>query len=216
MNAGRDVIGAPVTEAVDQWNPRFQPNAAAIWGIDFGQFQWNVGALGGGNVNIVAGRDVLDLTAAVADSRTFAADGTTSLAFGGGNLNVNTGRNLGSALLYVANGTGRVDANGALTASLQDSRGDPIGTLLLAGDASYYVSALDNILLQGMISVTVLAPGPNSDYVIYSRFDSEFDADATESRRFHHVSKFSTNLTALSRLPRHLSKRSIGLPGCRT
>jgi hypothetical protein len=170
VNAGRDVIGAPVTQAVDQWNPRFEPNVAAIWGVDFQEFGWNIGALGGGNVVINAGRNAIDLTAAVADSLTYAADGVTPIAFGGGNLTVTTGGDVGSGLFYVGNGVGRIDAGGALTSTLNDSHGDPLGTLLLAGDASYYVSAQRDIQLQGMLSETALAPGPNSDQVYFFNY----------------------------------------------
>ncbi len=171
VNAGRDVVGAAVTEGVDQWNPRFQPGTAAIWGINFGQFQWNIGALGGGNVVINAGRNALGLTAAVADSRTFAADGTTSINLGGGNLTVNAQGDIDSGLFYVGKGLGTLQAGGALGSSISDARGNPLGTLLLAGEASYSVSAQRDVLLQGMLSETALAPGFTSDPIFYFRYD---------------------------------------------
>ncbi|MBS0379233.1 MAG: filamentous hemagglutinin family protein [Proteobacteria bacterium] len=170
LNAGRDVLGASASEAVDQWNPRFQPSEAAIWGINFGQFRWNVGALGGGNVTVTAGRNIETLTAAVADSRTFAADGTTALNFGGGNLTVNAGGDVGSGLFYVGNGVGRINAGGALSSPLAGSTGLPLGTMLLAGDASYYLSAQRDVLLDGMVSQTALVPGSSSDYMLYFRY----------------------------------------------
>jgi len=171
VNAGRDLIGAPITEAVDSWNPRFEPNVAAIWGIDFSAFNWNIGALGGGNVVINAGRNAIDVTAAVADSLTYAADGVTPIALGGGNLSVNTGGDVGSGLFYVGKGVGRIDAGGALTSTLSDVFNNPLGTLLLAGDASYFVSAQRDVLLQGLLSETAIAPGPNSDQVYFFRYD---------------------------------------------
>ena len=177
ITAGRNVMGAPVTEAVDQWNPRFyDPNSQAanppaIWGVDYQQFGWNIGALGGGNVIIAAGGNAIDVSAAVADSRTFAADGTTPIALGGGNLSVTTGGDVGSGLFYIGNGVGRINAGGALTSTLSATATQPLGTLLLAGDASYYVSAERDVLLQGMISETALAPGENSDAINYFRYD---------------------------------------------
>ena len=169
ITAGRDVSGSPISEAVDQWDPRFQPNVAAYWGIDFGQFQWNIGALGGGNVTINAGRNAVDLTAAVADSRAFAADGT-SVALGGGNLSVTTGGDVGSGLFYVGNGVGRIDAGGALTSTLTGSANSPLGTMLLAGDASYFVSAERDVLLESMLSETALDPGSTSDLTVFFRY----------------------------------------------
>ena len=170
VTAGRDVLGAAVTEAVDQWNPRFQaPNGSAIWGIDFQEFQWNIGALGGGNVFISAGRNAVDVSAAVADSRAFA--GSTAVQLGGGNLNVATGGDVGSGLFYVGNGVGRINAGGALSSTLTDSSNHPIGTLLLAGDASFSISAQRDLLLQGILSATALAPGSNSDQLFFFRYD---------------------------------------------
>jgi filamentous hemagglutinin len=181
VNAGRDILGAAVTEAVDQWNPRFQPlvgnNSSAVWGVDFQQFGWNIGALGGGNVTLNAGRNAVNVTAAVADSFTFVTNGmydpssTVSASLGGGNLTVSIGGNVGSGLFYVGNGVGRIAAGGALSDTLSDSAGQPIGTLLLAGDASYYVKAQGDINLQGILSETALAPGFNSDPIFFFRYD---------------------------------------------
>jgi filamentous hemagglutinin len=175
ITAGRDVVGAPLTEAVDQWDPRLFPSGttAAIWGIDFGQFHWNVGALGGGDVSIDAGRNAIDLTAAVADSRTFAPDGVTSLGLGGGDLAVTTGGDLGSGLFYVGNGAGRINAGGALTSTLTGTAGLPLGTMLLAGDASYYVSAQRDVLLESELSETALTPGTSSNRVLFFRDDPD-------------------------------------------
>ena len=58
--------------------------------------------------------NILNLTAAVADSRTFTPDGLTSLAFGGGNLNISAGGDLDTGLFFVGKGAGSVDVGGAL------------------------------------------------------------------------------------------------------
>ncbi len=174
INAVRNLVGAAVTEAVDQWNPRFQPLGAgpAVWGIDFQEFNWNVGALAGGNVAIHAGQNITNLTAAVADSRGLSVlDETTLLPSSGGNLTLSAGGDVDSGLFYVANGTGRINAGGSLGSSALTSQGDALGTLLLAGDASYYVSAQRDILLEGIVSASALAPGFNSDYIIFFRDD---------------------------------------------
>lgn len=183
VSAGRDILGAPVTQAVDSWNPRFQPdigaNTGALWGIDFAQFGWNIAALGGGNVTLNAGRNAVNVTAAVADSVAFVTNGQydpangTSVSFGGGNLSVTTGADVGSGLFYVANGVGRINAGGALSSTQTDSSGRPLGTLLLAGDASYYISAQGDVNLQGILSETALQPGPNSDPVYFFRYDPD-------------------------------------------
>src|SRR5262249_30234389 len=121
IGAGRDIVGSVTTQAPADWQSRrivFDENGVgeAYWGVDFSAFKWNVGALGGGDVSLVSGRDTLDLSAATVESESLGPDGER-LQLGGGNLNVTTGRNLASSLLYVGRGMGTVHADGALSSS---------------------------------------------------------------------------------------------------
>jgi filamentous hemagglutinin len=157
LNAGRDVTGVPVSQSVLAWQPRstFTPSdpsleASASWGINFGDFGWSVGALGGGDVVIQAGRNANNVSAAVADSNYIDSVGT-SHPFGGGNLSLSAGGDVGSAYLYVASGTGRVTAGGSINSARSDpSTNTPLGTQLMAGDASFSLAARGDILLEGV------------------------------------------------------------------
>jgi filamentous hemagglutinin family protein len=157
LGAGRDVIGSVSTQQVTDWMPVnvLTRTTAASWGINAQNFGWNLGALGGGAVSITSGRDVVDITAAVADSSKAGVDGVVQ-AFGGGDLSIDAGRNVDTAYLYVGKGTGRIRAWGEVGSSQTDTQGAPIGSLLMAGDASYAVQAQGNLLLQGETQATAV------------------------------------------------------------
>ncbi|HVN44296.1 MAG TPA: filamentous hemagglutinin family protein [Steroidobacteraceae bacterium] len=149
VSAGRDVTGVPVTQAVTAWQPRTTPDSLnAIWGVNFSQFNWSVGALGGGDVVIQAGRNASNVSAATADVAVKDPAGALELS-NAGNLTLRTGADVGSAYLYVADGLGRVQAGGAMTSARTDSSGDQLGSLLMSGDASFSLTARGDILLEG-------------------------------------------------------------------
>jgi filamentous hemagglutinin family protein len=157
LTAGRDITGIPIAESVTDWQPRatYTPSdptvaASASWGINFGNFGWSVGALGGGDVTITAGRNIDNVSATVADTNYIDAGGV-SHSFGGGNVTLNAIGDVGSAYLYVADGFGSIEAGGAINSARSDSITDnPIGTMLLAGNASFNLAARGDILLEGV------------------------------------------------------------------
>jgi filamentous hemagglutinin family protein len=172
INAGRDVVGNTIVGAVSDWQPRgLNADGSATLGIDFSAFDWNMGALGGGDLVVQAGRDARDLSAAVADSLVAITAGK-QLQFGGGNLSVTTGRDLLSAYLYVGKGIGVVRALGALGASgKRVSSGQSLGSLLVSGDASFDVSAVGNVQFLGELQATALAPTRGADApVVFLRY----------------------------------------------
>src|SRR5262249_43043016 len=82
LTAGRDVVGSPVTESIATWEPRIgslptnvRPLVPGQWGINLQKFGWTLGALGGGDVNVVAGRDIMNVAATSADSQGVDASG---------------------------------------------------------------------------------------------------------------------------------------------
>jgi filamentous hemagglutinin len=154
VTAGRDAVGNVLGQSPNDWLPRSIQGTNVSWGIDAAQFGWSIGALGGGDVNVRAGRDVVTLSAAVADSA-IVNSGTAS-GYGGGNLSIQSGRDVLTGSLYVANGVGTVRAFGALGSGLTDASGDALGTMLFAGDTTYVISARGSVMLEGEISPTSL------------------------------------------------------------
>jgi filamentous hemagglutinin family protein len=159
--AGRDVVANPSAtgNGLSLWQPRIEvPGAtAASWGTNFSSFHWTVGALGGGDVTINAGRDVNDLEVAAADNAQTSPGGAL-VYYGGGNLVVEAGRNVDSSAFYVGQGSGSVAAYG----SLAENRADParsgalFGNVLFAGDASFRVQAVGDVYFEGEVPASLV------------------------------------------------------------
>ncbi len=109
---------------------------STTWWIDFSNFFQGVGALGGGNVNMVAGHDVVNVDAVsptnarmagrvmnpdfgvVPDAPEFlnlAPDANKLLELGGGDVSVIAGRNIDGGVYYVERGQGSLFAGGEVT-----------------------------------------------------------------------------------------------------
>ena len=157
LAAGGDITGVPVQQSVAAWQHRSAADSTtANWGISYAQFGWSVGALGGGDVAIQAAGNINNVSAAVADSAV-SKNGILAIS-GGGNLNLRAGNDVGSAYLYVADGTGRVQAGGSLnSATTAPNSSAPVGSLLMSGDASYSLTARGDILLGGEVQASLLS-----------------------------------------------------------
>lgn len=155
--AGHDVLGHVVKQAVNDWQTHGSYSTStgkmgAYWGVDYGSFGWNVGALGGGDVSVKAAGNIKDLSAAVADSAAFDQVNNARLALGGGNLKVDSGQDIQSGYFYVGKGRGDLLAWGALSVSGNRQSGqDDLGTFLVSGDARYTLSSTGGILFEGLL-----------------------------------------------------------------
>lgn len=94
----------------------------STWYVNFPTYQAGIGALGGGNVDISAGGDILNL--AVNLPTTARVTGNTQLdepmaltVTGGGDLTIRAGGNIGSGKFYVAEGLGVISVGGAFITS---------------------------------------------------------------------------------------------------
>jgi filamentous hemagglutinin len=169
--AGQDVIGAPMSAvnpedgnySVTGWLLRGTTAASSTtgasaaspsvgnYGVDFDDFDWNVGALGGGDVTVTAGGKISNLSAATSDS---SPDGNTTLYGAGGGLRINATGDISSAQLYVADGRGVVTTNAGLTPILQSSNGQPTGSSIALGDAQIAIWARQSVQVDAMYNPT--------------------------------------------------------------
>ena len=168
VNAGRD-ISAPLvapgtTLGVPTWQIRegggtYGSGTAvpAEWGVNLANFNWNFGTLGGGDLHITAGRDALNVTAAAAGSLLPQYGGAAQYVNSGG-LSLTAGRDIGSASVFLADGTGSVVAGGALTAVLPSlNAGDPaVGSAFYLQSSAINVTARLDIALGGVFNPTAL------------------------------------------------------------
>ena len=162
VRAGRDVVGSQVIEAVGDWQTRLGrggDTSPVRWGADIRGFRWNAGTLGGGDLAMSAGRDILDMTAAAADAGYQQADGTLT-HFNGGVLALAAGRDLSSPFVHVSSGDNTVTAGGAFTKSRLSESGELLGALFSMQDARLSIGAMRAIDLETVFNPTMLSqPG---------------------------------------------------------
>jgi len=136
----------------------FIANRQPAWWFNFARFEQGIAALGGGNVFVEAGRDIVNVSAftptqgRVGGGRTL-SEAKTAVITGGGDLSVGAGRDLVGGFYYVDKGTGTISAGRAITSnrtvsfdpdgsgSQQQPRDILIRTMLGLGDAALMVTA---------------------------------------------------------------------------
>ncbi len=157
INAGGDILGAPVQQSVTGWQLR-EGNGVKVptqWGVDLDQFGWNLGSLGGGDVAISAGGSILELSAAAADSYYNPTLTGTPVYTPSGGLAVTAGGDIGSSQFFVATGPSLLRAGGGFTA-VEPVPGDATnaGSLIALGDAQVVVQARTGIILDAILNPT--------------------------------------------------------------
>ncbi|MCB1061345.1 MAG: filamentous hemagglutinin family protein [Verrucomicrobiae bacterium] len=169
------------------------PAASTSWWVDFSNFFQGVGALGGGDVSLVAGLDVKNVDAVIpTNSRAAigAPDADKLLELGGGDLLIRSGNNIDGGIYYVERGTGRLEAGNEITTNATRSpslgiiqnlnnpdtaRLDPLTwlpTTLFAGKSTFNVSANGDLLLGPTGNPFLLPPGLNNRFWYKSYFST--------------------------------------------
>ena len=138
----------------------------AQYGVNFAGFDWNVGALAGGDVSVTAGGRISNLSAATANS---SPDGNAVFGSGGG-LKINAVGDVGSAQVYVAAGAGAVTTNAGLTSILADGVSDAlpdntsisevVGSSFALGAAQVSVWARQSVQVDAVYNPTIVAASP--------------------------------------------------------
>lgn len=187
--------------------------ASTTWWVDFSNFFQGVGALGGGQVALRAGRDVANVDAVVPTNArmTHTTLGGDRLAvnqqlveLGGGDVLVSAGRNLDAGIFYVERGAGRLQAGGSVItnrtrlAALGD-RTNPLNptaaetqwlpTTLFLGKGSFHVAAAGDITLGPTANPFLLPVGVNNSFWRKSYFSTYSPSAAV------HVSSLGGDIT---------------------
>ena len=112
-------------------------SSSTTWWIDFSNFFQGVGALGGGNIRLAAGNDVVNADALIptnarmpgldAARNSIAPDASKLVELGGGDLTVIAGRNIDGGTFYVERGNAVLNAGGAVTTN--QARSPSLGVL---------------------------------------------------------------------------------------
>ncbi|MBE2285805.1 MAG: filamentous hemagglutinin family protein [Prosthecobacter sp.] len=171
--------------------------ASTTWWIDFSNFFDGVAALGGGNVDLNAGRDVQNVSAH-APTNARAARGSPGadslLEHGGGDVTVTAGRNIDGGVYYVERGNAELSARNEITTN--STRSPSLGrlspapviyaeqtwlpTTFFLGRGSLDISAGGDALI-GPVANTMLLPQGLNNKHWYKTYFSTYSTDASVS-----------------------------------
>lgn len=187
LRAGRDVLGAVVTQAVGDWQPRTgrlladaSRSTPTSWGVDVAKFGWNLGSLGGGDIEVAAGRDVLNLSVAAPDSALQSAPDTLDV-LAGGTLSLDAGRNVSSLYAHLTKGRNVLHAGAAFGRQRAFGSGAALGSLFSVEDAQVVLRARSGLAIESVFNPTILSQGSSIAADLKSFFftygaDSQLDA----------------------------------------
>ena len=165
INVGGNIDGADTTQLYTDWLWRvgkaasINPDGFAIaWNINFSRFMQNVGALGGGNVEISAGGDISDLSVSIPSigqqlGGVTAKDSVLNI-IGGGDLSVYAGNDIHGGNYFVGLGDGNLKAGGDILSGT--STDIPLYPILGLGDGSWSVAAGGAAGIEAVLNPTLI------------------------------------------------------------
>jgi hypothetical protein len=186
--ASDDIRSATSAELISDWLWRRGPTDGVVgpdvntsWWVMFNDFQQGIGVLGGGNLSLTAGRDIVNTAAVIPTTgRVLVAAGGTPLATdllltGGGNLRVQSGGDIISGVFEDDWGNASLSAGGALTSSTDSTFGQETAAVnlqsitgrlpapatqlypvLVVGNGVFDVSGRAGISIDGVVTSTTL------------------------------------------------------------
>jgi hypothetical protein len=173
------------------------PAASTTWWIDYSNFFQSVGALGGGNVTLTAGRNVSNMDAVAptnARAPRGAPDGPQLVELGGGDIAVRAGNNIDAGIYYVERGQGQLEAGGSIitNSTRSPSRNyltstvNPevfpeqtwLPTTLFLGKGSFDLNARGSVLLGPTTNPFLLPTGLGNKFW-YKTYFSTYAPDST-------------------------------------
>lgn len=191
--------------AVDPLTGQFAPThagaetASTAWWVDFSNFFADVGALGGGNVSLSAGRNVANVDAAVPTNARL-PKGTPAAAklleLGGGDLLVRAGGDIDGGVYYVERGDATLTAGGSIHSNATRAaitQADAVAldnqrlaadattwlpTTLFLGKGGFELAARGDVLLGPVANPFLLPQGVNNNAYNKSYF-STYAADSS-------------------------------------
>jgi len=160
---------------------RFGDIASTSWLVDFSNFFEGIGALGGGNVTLVAGNNITNVDAVIPTNARMPKgepDASKLVELGGGDLVIRAGRDIDAGVYYVERGDGVLSAgnsihtNNTRSPSLTTLRSPAeylapetwLPTTLFLGKGSFDVSARSDVLLGPVANPFLLPGGFNNSY----------------------------------------------------
>ncbi|RYD23498.1 MAG: filamentous hemagglutinin N-terminal domain-containing protein [Verrucomicrobiaceae bacterium] len=177
---------------------REDTSTSTTWWVDFSNFFQGVGALGGGDVTLTAGKNISNVDAVIptnarmpgykdsTQTERIAPDASRLIEIGGGDLLVHAGNNIDAGVYYVERGDGVLSAGSSivtnatrsvLTSTNQASIHTQLPTTLFLGKGSFDVSATGDLLL-GPVANPFLLPGGQLNSYLNKSYFSTYGADS--------------------------------------
>jgi filamentous hemagglutinin len=166
ISAGEDVVGASTADLVTNWLWRVgtpasrQGPTSTAWTVNFAEFEQGVGALGGGNLSVTAGRNINDLSVSVPtigrQVGSATPTGSDVQVINSGDITLRAGNDVAGGTLYEGAGTAVVVAGNQIT---QSPTVTGLYPMVLLGDASATLSAGAGATLAGVANPTLLPQG---------------------------------------------------------
>jgi hypothetical protein len=170
--------------------------ASTSWWVNFSNFFEGVGALGGGNVQMVAGNSIENVDAVIPTNARMAGkndsggaiapDSANLVELGGGDLLIMAGGKIDGGVYYVEKGSGSLQAGDSITTnstrspSLTIITGENpydsknwLPTTLFLGKGNFEVNARGDVLL-GPVSNAFLLPQSDQNGYIYKTYFSTY------------------------------------------
>lgn len=185
LHAGRDARGVEGNQLVNQWLFRAgNASSATGWTVAHENFQQGIGALGGGDVQINAGRDIDNLSAVIPSIGKQIGDTTSANSqvevIGGGDLSIEAGRDIASGLFYVGQGEARIHADGAVESNRNGANG-PLHTVLALGDGTIDVQTRATLDLESVFNPTLVAQNSTNGSFTQKSFFSTYSTASAVS-----------------------------------
>lgn len=164
LNAGRDIVGAHGGQFITDWLARAYGDQSpggplsgielgASWAVNTGAFRQNLGALGGGNVQVHAARTIDSLSIMLPTTgQPDGPPGTAPVVAGGGNLEVTAGADILGGMFYVERGTGAIVSGG----TIGNHGGSTANPVIALGDASVAVMSRNDLKLESVLNPFLL------------------------------------------------------------
>lgn len=207
IKAGRDVVGAVTGQFFDSWfartgnwtqNQDHTGETPTAWSIAIGgpvgtgrapsSFNQNVGALGGGDVVVTAGRDVNNLSVVIPTtgkqvgepsnpSNPSDSNFKTNVVDvqGGGNLKVTAGNDVAGGTYYTGRGHAEITAAGSIKGSAENKN---LGSVIALGDSTFSLKAGNSIELGAAINPTVINDARSKNFFFTYGADSGINLEA--------------------------------------
>lgn len=167
VSAGRDVVGHTSNQLFTDWlwrtgSDKTSPYVATTWTPSVSAFEQGIGALGGGDLTVRAGRNIVDLGANVPSVGRPVGDpnqaGTTTQEVNNGVLSLFAGGDISGGKFLDMAGQAFIRAGGGLTAGTPQNGADNRGLypVIAVGSGQFDVTARGSISIETVLNPTLL------------------------------------------------------------